>query len=94
MWFLVIICPHDYRNKSSLALESTNRKPQCCLVFSGDGSFPKGKRGYSFSGLIPRILCFTGAIFVDSNSSIALRGETVFANNTADFGDKTLKCTL
>ena len=49
------VCPHDYRNKCPPAFDSTNRKPQSCLVFSGDGSFPKGER-YGFSGLIPRVL--------------------------------------
>ena len=36
---------------------------------------------------------FTGAVYVDG-SSIVLKGETVFANNTAISGGMSDKCTL
>ena len=88
---LVIIYPHDYRKKSPPAFDNTNMKPRCCLVFSGDGSFPSGK-GYSFSNTASSHASsyFTGASFVNS-SSIVLKGETVFADNTAYFAGKTVK---
>ena len=60
------------------------------LCFRKDGSFPNGK-GYSFSGIASSHASsyFTGAIFADS-STIVQKGETVFANNTADYlGGKT-----
>ena len=44
--------------------------------------------------LIPRISYFTGgAVYVDG-SNIVLKGETVLANNRADFGGTTMKITL
>ena len=43
---------------------------------------------------IPRISYFTGgAVYVDG-SNIVLKGETVFANNTAEDGGTTVKLTL
>ena len=56
------------------------------------GSFPNG-RGVVFLASSHASSYFTGAIFVNS-SSIILKGETVFANNTAGDGGKTVKCTL
>ena len=64
-------------------------------MFSGDGSFLNGK-GYSFSGKAPSHASsyFAGAIFVGSSSDIVLKGETVFTNNTAYTGGKTVSCAL
>ena len=40
------------------------------------------------------MLCFTGALYID-DSNIVLKGETVFANNTAVYhGGTTLKYTI
>ena len=89
------VCLHDYR-KSLPAFDSTNRTPRCCLLFSEEGSF-LNEKVYGFSGIASSHASslFTGAIFVDSRSSLVLKGETVFANNTAGyFGGKTVKCTL
>ena len=65
-------------------------------MFSGDGSFLNGK-GYSFSGKAPSHASSYfagGAIFVGSSSDIVLKGETVFMNNTAYSGGKTVNSTL
>ena len=67
--------------------DSTSRKRKCCLVLSGNGSFLNGKV-YAFSGLNPT----RAQSYVDC-SIIDLKGETVFANNTADnYGGTTVKC--
>ena len=71
--------------------DSTSRKHKCCLVFSGNRSFPDGKvclRPQSHT-----CCYFTGAVYVDG-SKIVLKGETVFANNTADYGGTTVNCFI
>ena len=64
------------------------------LCFRQTGRSLKGSGGIVSQASSHASFYFTGAIFVNSNSRIALKGETVFANNTADFGGKTLECTL
>ena len=51
--------------------------------------------GMVYQASIPHYTCsyFTGAIYTHG-SSVVLRGKTIFANNTADLGGKTVKLAL
>ena len=64
------------------------------LCFRGS-DISLAERSMASKALIQRISYFTGggAVYVDG-SNIGLRGETVFANNTADYGGTTVKFTL
>ena len=37
--------------------------------------------------------CMTGAVYISDDSNASFGGETVFANNTADFGGTAVTCT-
>ena len=85
-----------YRNKSPPAFHSTAIIGSLSLVlcFREPGR-PLNGRGVASQASSHASSYFTGALFVSSISRIVLKGETVFANNTAYYeGGKTVKCTI
>ena len=39
------------------------------------------------------VYCIAGAVYITQGSSVSFGGETVFANNTAEFGGTTVTCS-
>ena len=88
------MCQYDYRKSEDFFCFLTVRVESKSIVLcSRETGIFLTERWMVFKDSISRVSYFTGAVYVDG-SSIVLKGETDFANNTADFGGTIVKRTL